>query len=289
MTSTTKLSFTDELPLTCSRTGSCCHGKMVRLNPWELAKLAGAKGLSPREFRDAYCDYGGIQLRFDGEPGWKGLSSCSQYKTGFGCKVHSGRPLVCRLYPLGRQKQGEKKHYIYQGGDFPCLEGCPEVVDLPSLTVSQYIDGQGTRDYEAVQDSYLELMQDIADGAFSLFLESGLSESGDKKTLRLWREMGGEKPEELAKRIGAQWIDRLMLPDLEKDRENSQSFTESHFALLQSAFEEKISPLESPDEYCEASVLLMGLALHLGRALGAEPSDLAAHWIGTAKTHGGLE
>ncbi len=289
MTSNTKLSYTDKLPLTCTRTGTCCHGKMVRLNPWELAKLAEAKGITPKEFRNLYCDFGGIQLRFDGDPGWKDLASCSQYKPGFGCKVHSGRPLVCRLYPLGRQKQGEKKHYIHQGNDFPCLEGCPDVVKLPSMTVSQYIEGQGAQDYEAVQDSYLELMQDIADGAFSLLLESGLSESGDKKTLPMWRKMGDEKPEALSKRLGVQWIDRLMLHELSDHSNDYLSFTESHFASLQSAFEEKLSKLESLDDYSEASVLLMGLALHLSRGLGAEPSDLATHWIATAKTHGASE
>ena len=76
---TTKLTCTDNLPLTCSRSGTCCHGKTVRLNPWELACLAEAKELTPRAFRDRYCDFGGIDLRFDGAPGWKQQPGCSQY------------------------------------------------------------------------------------------------------------------------------------------------------------------------------------------------------------------
>src|SRR5512140_3602343 len=116
---TTRLTLTDELPLTCTRSGTCCHGKTVRLNPWELAQLAEAKGLTPRAFRDRYCDHGGIQLCFDGAPGWKQLPACSQYAPGRGCSVHSGRPLVCRLYPLGRQKQGAEQSYLYQGSAFP--------------------------------------------------------------------------------------------------------------------------------------------------------------------------
>ena len=70
MSVSTKLTLTDNLPLTCSRSGTCCHGKTVKLNPWELACLAEAKGQTPRAFRDRYCDFGGIQLRFDGAPGW---------------------------------------------------------------------------------------------------------------------------------------------------------------------------------------------------------------------------
>jgi Fe-S-cluster containining protein len=116
MSVTTKLTRTDILPLTCSRSGTCCHGKAVWLNPWELACLAEAKRLTPRAFRDQYCDHGGIRLRFDGAPGWKQLPACSQYVPDLGCTVHSGRPLACRLYPLGRQRQGDELYYLYQGG-----------------------------------------------------------------------------------------------------------------------------------------------------------------------------
>ena len=107
MSYVTKLSLSDQLPLTCSRSGTCCHGKMVWLNPWELACLSEAKGLNPREFRDTFCEFGGIRLRFDGAMGWKNQKACSQYSEGVGCSVHMGRPLVCRLFPLGRQRQGE--------------------------------------------------------------------------------------------------------------------------------------------------------------------------------------
>ncbi|MFT7011938.1 MAG: hypothetical protein ACJAWR_001962, partial [Flavobacteriales bacterium] len=43
---TTKLNLEDKLPLTCSRTGTCCHGKTVWLNPWELALISREKKIS---------------------------------------------------------------------------------------------------------------------------------------------------------------------------------------------------------------------------------------------------
>ena len=100
---TTKLSLEDRLPLTCSRRGTCCHGNLVMINPWELFCLAREKKVSPREFRDQYCESGGIRLRFNGKPGWQDKKACSQYIDNFGCSVHVGRPLACRLFPLGRQ------------------------------------------------------------------------------------------------------------------------------------------------------------------------------------------
>ncbi len=286
---TTKLTLADNLPLTCSRSGTCCHGKVVRLNPWELACLAQAKELTPRAFRDRYCEFGGIHLRFDGAPGWKGQPACSQYVPDFGCSVHLGRPLACRLYPLGRQRQGEELFYIHQGSEFPCMDGCPEVLDLPQLSVAAYIAGQATKHFEVAQDAYLELMQNLADIAFVLLLESGLAESGDQKTLRLWREMGREEPEQLAKRLGPEWIDRLMLPELTDGLNDPVAFSHQHDDLLQAKAQESFGMLDTLTDFCDASELMMGLALHLGRGLGANPAELAEHWIKTAKEHGALD
>lgn len=286
---TTKLTYTDTLPLTCSRSGTCCHDKTVRLNPWELACLAEAKELTPRAFRDCYCDFGGIILRFDGAPGWKQQPACSQYVPDFGCSVHLGRPLACRLYPLGRQRQGEELYYMYQGNEFPCMQGCPEVLDLPQLSVADYIEGQATQRFELAQDEYLELMQNLADIAFTLLLESGLPESGDRQTLRLWREMGTEEPEQLAERLGSEWIDALMLPDLIDVLNDPIAFSHQHYDLLLSKAQEPFGTLDTINDFRQASALIMGLALHLGRGLGAHPAKLAEHWIKTAKEHGALD
>ena len=289
MPGSTNLAPTDRLPLTCSRAGTCCHGKMVWLNPWELARLATAKGETPRAFRDRFCEFGGIRLRFDGPPGWKGLSSCSQYLPDSGCSVHPGRPLACRLYPLGRERRGKELHYMHQGSRFPCLEGCPEVVDLPHQTVAEYLAGQDVGAGEAAQDAYLELMQQLADGAFVLLLESGLAASGDRLTLRRWRELGKAHPGQLAERLGHDWLDRLMLPELGDALADPAAFAHRHHDLLQTQAQASFARLRDADALREASGLMMGLALHLGRGLGTDPAELAGHWIVTAKKHGARE
>ena len=286
---TTKLNLQDKLPLTCSRSGTCCHGKLVLINPWELACLALEKKITPGEFRDRYCEYGGIRLRFDGKPGWKDQAACSQYIENFGCSVHLGRPLCCRLYPLGRQIQSEEVQYIYQGNEFPCLEGCPEVSVLPQLSVGEYLQGQETDRFEMAQDEYLELMQNLADTAFMLLLDTGLAASGEKETLPLWRQMGNEPPESLAYRIGHKWMDYLVLPVITGNLENPVAFARKHNDLLQAEAQEQFGALQSMQEIHKACVLMMGLALHMARSLGANPETLAEHWIETAKSHGALE
>jgi uncharacterized protein len=282
----THLDPTDRLPLTCSRAGTCCHGKMVWLNPWELACLAAAKHIASREFRDRYCECGGIRLRFDGAPGWKGLDACSQYLPGRGCGVHEGRPLVCRLFPLGRRRRGGEVSYLHRGVQFPCLEGCPEVAALPHLTVAGYLESQQVTAGEAAQDEYLELMQHLADGAFALLFESGLSAGGDRLTLPLWRKLGKDTPEQAAGYLGTGWLDRLMLPDTGDVHRDPASFVKRHHDLLQTRAQTEFGGLGDAAALRGASGVMMGLALHLGRGLGANPADLAEKWIGAAKRLG---
>lgn len=280
---TTRLNREDVLPLTCSRAGTCCHGNIVLLNPWELFCLAREKKITAREFRNFYTEFGGIKLRFDGKPGWKGKQACSQYLEGFGCSVHLGRPLACRLFPIGRQIYNGEVQYMHEGIKFPCLDGCPEVSELPSLSVGEYLQGQETDHYEKAQDAYLELMQDLADMAFELFLDTGLAASGDTKTMVLWETMGNELPEELAKRIGIEWMDCLVIPELPTDFSGPINFVQQHTELLQRKAQEKFSALITNKDFHEASVLIMGVALFLAQGIGANRMGLAEHWVETAK------
>ena len=280
---TTHLNLEDVLPLTCSRKGTCCHGNIVLLNPWELFCLAREKKITTREFRDLYTEFGGIKLRFDGKHGWKGKQACSQYMDGFGCSVHVGRPLACRLFPIGRQIHNGEVQYMHEGITFPCLDGCPEVIEFPSLSVGEYLQGQETADYEKAQDAYLELMQDLADMAFELFLDTGLAASGDTKTLLLWETMGNEPIEDLVKRIGNEWVDCLMVPLLSNESIGPINFVQQHSELLQIKAKEQFGALNTNEALQKASALMMGIALFLAQGIGANRKGLAEHWVETAK------
>jgi Fe-S-cluster containining protein len=285
---TTKLTKETILPLTCTRSGTCCFGKAVMLNPWELFNLSKEKKITSREFRDLYCEFGGIRLRFNGEKDKKGQHACSQYKEDIGCSVHQGRPLACRLYPLGRQIQFNTADYIYEGDTFPCLTDCSKVLELPKLSVGEYLKGQKADPFEKAQDAYLIVMQNIADIAFELLLDSGLAASGDTKTLAVWRKLGIESPELLAARIGLNWMESLMLPSIDTN-ENPIIFAQKHNVLLLLKAQEEFGNLKTLQEVHDASVLIIGIALHLSRALGADTKGISEHWITTAKKHGAKE
>jgi Fe-S-cluster containining protein len=284
----TKLNKETILPLTCTRSGTCCFGKAVMLNPWELLNLSKEKKITSREFRDLYCEFGGIRLRFNGEKDKKGQHACSQYKNDIGCSVHQGRPLACRLYPLGRQIQFDKADYMYEGETFPCLTDCSKVLELPKLSVGEYLKGQEADPFEKAQDEYLIVMQNMADIAFELLLDSGLAASGDTKTLAVWRRLGIESPELLAARIGLKWMDCLMLPAIDAT-ENPITFAQKHNDLLLLKAQEEFGNLKTLLELHDASVLMISVALHLSRALGADTKGISEHWITTAKNHGAKE
>lgn len=285
----TPLKLEDELPLTCTRIGTCCHGNQVLLNPYELFRIAREKNVTAEFFRDNFCDLGGIRIAFNGKSDSRGKKACSQYVEDFGCNVHLGRPLACRLFPIGRQVQNNKIEYVHEGETFPCLNGCSEVLNLPRLTVGDYLSGQLTSGYEIAQNQYLEVMQNLADLAFELLLDSGLAESGDRKTLKMWREMSVDQPENLVKRIGTEWYDSLTIPLMTESVDSSALFVQKHSELLQLKIQGSFSKLKSINDFHNASVLIMGMTIHLARSLGAKPEDLTIHWIDTAKKYGAKE
>jgi Fe-S-cluster containining protein len=285
----TKLRLNESLPLTCSRKGTCCHGNQVLLNPWELARLAHEKDMSSSEFRAMFCVEGGSVLHFNGEKDQRGKAACGLYTENFGCSVHTARPLACRLFPLGRQVQHEQVEYIFQGTTFPCLNGCSEVLDLPKISVADYIVGQETADFELAQDAYLEIMQDLADIAFTVLLETGLSESGDTATLTQWRKSGLLNGEQLANLLPSEWQDVLITPSISIGKTDFQSFIVAHNELLQEKVELHVNGLSSTNDFHEAAVLMMRMALFLARSLGADSTALSEMWIDVAKSHGAKE
>jgi len=271
------------LPLTCTRQGTCCHGKLVWVNPWELSRLAQALACSVQEVIAAHGCEGGIRLRFDGPPGWRDLPGCTFYG-GQGCRVHASRPLACRLYPLGRQRQGAQVRYLFEGPDFPCLAGCPSVTTLPVLRVDDYLHGQDVATAEAVADAYLEVVQDLAEGAFVLVVDSGLAASGYQGLMARWQGISGLSGDDRARSIPPEL--RQMLLDPQLAALPDEAFVAAHAARLQDLAQERFGGLTARSDLADASCAMLAAALHLGASLGVDLPALAQRWFTTARDHG---
>jgi hypothetical protein len=116
------------------------------VSPYEIARLAEALALSTSEVIARYTSEDGTVLRQREDGG------CSLLD-GKRCGVHRGRPLVCRLYPLGRIVQrGQGEHFVQLSGH-PESEG----VFGEHGTIGEFIDAQGTKPYIDATARYFEL------------------------------------------------------------------------------------------------------------------------------------
>jgi len=131
----------------CNRCLECCRFKKIQLNPYEIARLALNRGLSTTEFIARHTTNGGTVLRFleDGACGFLDAQ---------GCSVHPDRPLVCRLYPLGR-------HVTFLGVEhFNQIESEPGCLGTfhASGTIDQFLAEQGAGPFMQAADLYLDLL-----------------------------------------------------------------------------------------------------------------------------------
>ncbi|MFA9211520.1 MAG: YkgJ family cysteine cluster protein [Moraxellaceae bacterium] len=281
----TLLQLEDKLPLTCSRKGTCCHGNQVLLNPWELRILALEKGIAPSDFSNNFCDWSGIRLLFAGQE-MSQKKACNLYVDTMGCSVHKGRPLACRLFPLARKIQNNASSYVHEGSTFPCLSGCDEVLNLPTIAVETYLKEQETAQYERAQDAYLEVMQNIADCSFMLLLDNGLVELGDIKTLSEWNRIASLPIEKLLQEIPKNWLETLVLPDISLEIIDPLTFAQKHNDIIQDKIESEHFSDLSINKLSASSVQVMALAILLAKAIGADTHALMSLWIATAKENG---
>ena len=131
----------------CRRCSRCCQHKHIQLNPYEVARLARARNQSTTQFRRTWTVNGqGTTLaqKPDGTCVFLGPQ---------GCEVHADRPLVCRLYPLGRHVRADGLEYFTKHEGHPLSEG----EFIGNGTVDGFLEAQGARPFMAAQDQYFAM------------------------------------------------------------------------------------------------------------------------------------
>jgi Fe-S-cluster containining protein len=132
----------------CGACSRCCRGKVIPLNPYEVARLAAHHGVATTEAIARFTNDCGASL------GVKDDGACVFLGDG-GCTVHASRPLACRLYPLGR--------HIAANGDesFAEIEPHPQTAGVygGAGTVADYLEAQGAQPYIEASDRYLALFR----------------------------------------------------------------------------------------------------------------------------------
>ena len=131
----------------CRACGRCCQGKVILVGPHEILGMARVLGIGTAEFLSQYTEGGGTTLRTTAD------GRCVFVGPEGGCRVHARRPLVCRLYPLGRRTGGDGGEVFALYGAHP---GCQPVVGRDG-TVAEFLDSQGVGPYIEWSRRYSEL------------------------------------------------------------------------------------------------------------------------------------
>jgi Fe-S-cluster containining protein len=137
----------------CNACGLCCHNKVITLSPYDVLQLARAAGVSTREAVDRFTIRRGSILKFTD------AGTCVALN-GARCGVHRGRPLACRLYPLGIERvnnAGEEK--------FAMLEPAAGSLGVYGVNgaVNDFLEAQGVRPHLSANARYASLLSIFRD------------------------------------------------------------------------------------------------------------------------------
>ena len=147
----TQLSRRTAFHFACSRCLRCCHGKDIQVNPYEIGRLAGNRGMSTTAFIGTYTAGGGTLLN------WGDRGACV-FLDSKGCGVHQDRPLVCRLYPLGRHVRCGQESFSEIQPHSQC-----EGVYGEDSSIEDYLHAQGTGPFIEAADRYLDVLWRLVD------------------------------------------------------------------------------------------------------------------------------
>lgn len=270
-------------PLTCSLEGTCCFGNNVYINPWEIYKLSSGLNINPKEFINLHTTDGGIKLAFKGRIEKNSKKSCNLYGNTKGCTIHSSRPLACRLFPVGRKIQFDKTTYFFEGKNHPCSDRCPSAIDLPKIKLKDYLTQQKTESFEIIQDQYLEIIQNIADTAFALYLETDAKTSDNGKTLKGWEKWTNLTPLEIIQSLTDEWKKIVLFPFKIEQNYDEKSFIQNHAIILENKIQEEINSLVDLEMIVNYSIQLMGIVSIIGKSIGANMNEILKQWIIDAK------
>jgi hypothetical protein len=125
----------------CERCGLCCRDKVITLSPYDVIRMARANAIGTGAAVARYTLRRGSLLRFlpDGR--------CAALD-GPRCTIHPGRPLACRLYPLGLERApgADDDEYIERFLRLESAIGSPGVYGVTG-TVAEFLERQQVAPY----------------------------------------------------------------------------------------------------------------------------------------------
>ncbi|MEE0420737.1 MAG: YkgJ family cysteine cluster protein [Lachnospiraceae bacterium] len=149
----------------CPGCSDCCQGmgESIILDPFDVYRLRKNLNVSFEELLDGQIELNVVDgvilpnLKMDVE-----REACTFLDAGGRCSIHSFRPGLCRLFPLGRYYEKEGFRYFLQRGE------CPKA-NKSKVKVSKWLDMPNLKQYEG----YINRWHYFLDKVESLFEEAG--------------------------------------------------------------------------------------------------------------------
>lgn len=135
----------------CNACSRCCYDKRIQLNPFEIARLAANRGIGSTAFLSSYTEAAGAVLKAQ-------ASGACIFLQGHKCSVHADRPLVCRLYPLGRIVDDDGHEEFVHVRPHPQTDG----VYGEDGSIANYLDQQDAAQFIDATSRYHSLLKELS-------------------------------------------------------------------------------------------------------------------------------
>ena len=135
----------------CHACKRCCYDKIIHVNPYEVGRLAQNRRMSTTEFLSRYTTANGTILK-------QTEQGACVFLTAEGCGVHPDRPLVCRLYPLGRKVTADGSETFHEVQPHPQTEGTYGA----NGTLQDFLSTQGAHPFIDAVEHYVDLISRMA-------------------------------------------------------------------------------------------------------------------------------
>lgn len=147
------LSLDDKFHFTCARCNRCCRRRpdevgftIPHLYPYDIIRLSRSLKITTTEFLKRYTNFEQLNPTPIIAPFLKFIGDEQEMKCPFlddsGCSVHEDRPMICRLYPLGRFSSSTRALITMPKRLHDCFGGSGQ-----EHTVRSWLDKSGVLNY----------------------------------------------------------------------------------------------------------------------------------------------
>jgi Fe-S-cluster containining protein len=155
----------DKFRFSCDRSGQCCKNRSaspIILSPYDVFRIQKGLGINSKEFSAYFAEKvlgadSKLPMMILGSPQTNGNYDQCVFLDSGSCEIYENRPLVCRMYPVGRMVDQELNSYFFltkTGGNCGLGKG-------REFTLEEWLEKADVEPYFKWNDKFHSLYMDI--------------------------------------------------------------------------------------------------------------------------------